>query len=91
VGRPREPERTCVGCRRKSPKRSLLRIARTPAGGVALDATGSTPGRGAYVHEDRACVEAALSHGALWRALRTGADADTATRLRRRIEGAGAR
>ena len=33
---------------------------------------GSAPGRGAYVHRDEACVEAALSHGALARALRAG-------------------
>ena len=83
---PREPERTCVGCRGKGPKRSLLRVARGPRG-VSVDEGGRAPGRGAYVHRDRACVEAALARGALWRALRTRADADTAARLRRRIEG----
>ncbi len=86
MARPREPERTCVGCRRKGPKRSLLRVARGPDM-VTLDLSGRAPGRGAYVHDDRDCVEAALARGALWRALRTGADADAAARLRRQIEG----
>jgi hypothetical protein len=38
------------------------------------------------VHRDAACVDAAFARGALWRALRTGADADAAARLRRDIE-----
>ncbi len=87
MARASEPVRTCVGCRGKGPKGSLLRIARAPAGGVGVDVSGRAPGRGAYVHRDRACMEAALARGALWRALRTGADADAAARLRRQIEG----
>jgi predicted RNA-binding protein YlxR (DUF448 family) len=83
----REPERTCVGCRGREPKRSLLRLARTPDGLVAVDALGRSPGRGAYVHRNAACVDAAFARGALWRALRTGADADAAARLRQEIEG----
>jgi predicted RNA-binding protein YlxR (DUF448 family) len=83
----REPERTCVGCREKAPKRALVRIARAPDGTVAVDGIGRAPGRGAYVHRDPACLDAALAKGALWRALRTGADRDAAARLRRDIEG----
>ncbi len=82
----REPERTCVGCREKGWKRSLLRIARRPDGSVVVDPVGREPGRGAYVHRDPACVDAALARGALWRALRTQADRDGAARLRRDIE-----
>ncbi len=83
----REPKRTCVGCRTAESKGSLLRIARSPDGVVTLDESGSAPGRGAYVHRDRGCVESALARGALWRALRTGPDQDAADRLRRQIEG----
>jgi predicted RNA-binding protein YlxR (DUF448 family) len=81
-----EPERTCVGCREHAAKRDLLRIARAPDGAVALDPRGRAPGRGAYVHLDRTCVDAALSHGALWRALRMHSDPDAAARLRRNME-----
>ncbi|MGZ8598721.1 MAG: RNase P modulator RnpM [Actinomycetota bacterium] len=86
--RGREPERTCVGCRGKGPKASLVRIVRGADGSVAIDPGGKAPGRGAYVHRDPACVEAALVKGALWRALRTGASPDAAARLRQEIEGA---
>jgi uncharacterized protein len=66
------PERTCVGCRASAPKAALVRVARSPAGGVAVDPTGSAPGRGAYVHRSAACVEAALRKGGLARSLRVG-------------------
>ena len=83
----REPERTCVGCRQRSPKRSLVRIAATPSGEILVDRSGRTPGRGAYVHRDAACIAAAFARGgALWRALRTQASADAAARLRHEME-----
>ncbi|HSJ50642.1 MAG TPA: YlxR family protein [Actinomycetota bacterium] len=84
----REPVRTCVGCRTTGSKRSLLRVARLPDGRVVVDPSGRAPGRGAYVHRDLVCVEAALARGGLWRILRTGAPLDAAARLRREIEGA---
>ncbi|MEX2203827.1 MAG: YlxR family protein [Actinomycetota bacterium] len=85
---PHEPERTCVGCRGKAPKRSLLRLAVDSDGRVAVDPTGRQPGRGAYLHRDRSCVDAALAHGALVRALGAGAaPPDPAARLRQEIEG----
>jgi predicted RNA-binding protein YlxR (DUF448 family) len=75
-------ERTCVGCRRKADKRELLRVVRVDEGRVAVDPSGSAPGRGAYVHHDAECVEAALEHGAVARALRTGLAAEGAARLK---------
>ncbi|HEY69110.1 MAG TPA: YlxR family protein [Anaerolineae bacterium] len=63
------PQRTCVGCRQVLPKRSMTRIVRTPEG-VRVDPTGKTPGRGAYLHNQRSCWEVGL-HGALAKALRT--------------------
>lgn len=63
------PQRTCVGCREVLPKRSLIRIVRSPDG-VKVDRTGKAPGRGAYLHDKRSCWQQAL-RGALARALRT--------------------
>jgi uncharacterized protein len=83
----REPERTCVGCRERSPKRSLLRIAAPSSGEILVDSSGRTPGRGAYVHRDAACVAAAFARGgALLRALRAQASTDAAARLRHEME-----
>jgi uncharacterized protein len=75
------PERTCVGCRVKAPKANLLRVVRPAGGGVAVDPSGSAPGRGAYVHVDAGCMKAAVRHGAFPGALRTGLTAETAARL----------
>jgi uncharacterized protein len=81
----REPERSCVGCRARASKAELLRVARTPAG-VRVDPLGTTPGRGAYVHRDPACVGAALRKGALASALHTGLAQEELARLRNDIE-----
>lgn len=82
----RHPERTCVGCRSKSSKRTLLRFVRTSGGAVTLDPGGSAPGRGAYIHPDAACAEPALERGALARALRTSLSPKEAGRLMAEIE-----
>ena len=81
------PARTCVGCRERAAKGDLLRLVVAAGGSVRLDPSGSGPGRGAYVHRRRSCVEAALSRGALARGLRTGLDEQGAATLRTDIEG----
>ncbi len=64
------PQRTCVACREVNEKRSLIRLVRTPDG-VVVDPTGRLPGRGAYLHDSKACWEKALKKGILARALKT--------------------
>jgi hypothetical protein len=64
------PERTCVACRTKRPKRELIRIVRTPSGAVVVDKRQKQNGRGAYLCPQRACWERALRHGVLNHALR---------------------
>lgn len=86
MARAREPERTCVACRGKGPKRDLLRVVRAPDGAVRIDPGGKAAGRGAYVHRDRACARTAIERGALVRALRARLDPDGAARLRDDIE-----
>jgi uncharacterized protein len=76
-----EPERTCVGCRTTAPKRTLIRVVRTPEGTVAVDPTGTAPGRGAYLHGSRLCVRAAIRGGSVSRALKVRLPADQAARL----------
>jgi uncharacterized protein len=82
------PVRTCAGCRRRAPKGNLIRVVRTAAGDVDLDPAGHAPGRGGYLHADRACVDAALEAGgrSLARALRTGIGGEAAGRLRVRFD-----
>ena len=61
----------------------MTRLVRSPEGDIRLDgagrAGGRTAGRGAYVHPQLACWDAAL-HGGIDRALRTRLnDSDRAT------------
>ncbi len=71
------PQRTCVGCREVNAKRQLVRVVRTAGGQVEVDPTGKAAGRGAYLHERRACWARALDKGSLEQALRmTITDAD---------------
>lgn len=69
VRRKHVPQRTCVGCREVLPKRSLIRIVRGPDA-IQVDPTGKLAGRGAYLHDQRACWDRALK-GALAHALKT--------------------
>lgn len=57
-----------MGCRQVLPKRSLIRVVRTPSG-VLIDPSGKAKGRGAYVHDRRKCWRRALD-GSLEHALK---------------------
>ncbi len=82
VRRRHVPERSCVACRTKRPKRELIRIVRTPDGRVEVDESGKRNGRGAYLCRQRRCWERALKRGSLARALRTSITAEMAEALR---------
>lgn len=61
--------RTCLGCRQRAARSSLLRlVARN--GEVVADHSATLPGRGAWVHPSIDCVNTALTRKAFGRALR---------------------
>jgi uncharacterized protein len=64
------PQRTCVGCREVNAKRQFVRLVRSAAGQVDVDPTGKAAGRGAYLHDRRACWAHALERKILDQALR---------------------
>jgi predicted RNA-binding protein YlxR (DUF448 family) len=66
-----EPERTCIGCRRRAVATELARFALRD-GRVSLwgRGAGRPRGRGAALHPDAACLRAALRAGAFARAFR---------------------
>ncbi|MHB8587587.1 MAG: YlxR family protein [Candidatus Dormibacteraceae bacterium] len=68
--------RTCVGCRGEAGKAGLIRLVRRAEGGAMVDPTGRGTGRGAYLHDDPACVELARKRRSLDRALRTAIQPD---------------
>ena len=53
------PERKCMGCNEKRPKKELVRVVRTPEGEVVLDTVGKKSGRGAYICKSVSCFEKA--------------------------------
>ncbi|MCT2042829.1 YlxR family protein [Pseudoclavibacter alba] len=67
-----EPVRTCVGCRARAPRPSLVRVTAGPDR-FLVDLTASNAGRGAWLHPDSACIQTALTRKALQRALRVRA------------------
>ena len=62
--------RTCVGCKERAAKSSLLRLV--AAGDVIQpDPRAQLPGRGAYLHPSPGCLDLARRRRAFPRALRT--------------------
>ena len=61
--------RTCVGCKERAAKSSLLRLV-AAGDGIVPDPQARQPGRGAYLHPSRACLELAQRRRAIPRALR---------------------
>jgi predicted RNA-binding protein YlxR (DUF448 family) len=74
-----------VGCHTVLPKRSLIRLVRLPEG-VHIDPTGKMAGRGAYLHDRRACWEKSLK-GSLAHALRADLTPEDLGRLRQYMQG----
>src|SRR5487761_1186669 len=63
------PVRTCVGCKERAAKSSLLRLV-AAGDGIVPDPQARQPGRGAYLHPSLACFELAQRRRAFPRALR---------------------
>lgn len=64
-----DPMRMCAGCRERAPKKELIRVVRTPEGGLLLDARDKAPGRGAYICRKAECLQKARKSRALERML----------------------
>ncbi len=64
------PLRRCIACGEQLPKGELIRIVRTPEGGVEGDPTGKRSGRGAYLCRDSRCWDQSLKRSRLDQVLR---------------------
>lgn len=65
------PLRKCVACQQMMPKKSLIRVVRSPEGEVSIDLTGKKSGRGAYLCGKVECFKLAHKNKALDRALKS--------------------
>ncbi|MCL1906207.1 MAG: YlxR family protein [Clostridiales bacterium] len=66
-------------------KNLLLRLARDARGDILLDLSGKSPGRGAYICPDEACLQKAKKSRALERALRVKTEDTLWQQLREEI------
>ena len=64
------PERMCLGCQEIKPKKTLIRIVRTPDDTIEIDRTGKRSGRGAYICPNNECLNKALKGNRLEKALK---------------------
>lgn len=70
-----ESVRTCVGCRSRAVRSSLLRIVARESE-IVVDETATFPGRGAWLHPTVACFQEAQRRRAFGRALRVTSQLD---------------
>ena len=71
---PTGPVRTCIGCRARAARSHLVRIVLDTPTSVAVDTNASAPGRGAWLHPERACLDQAVRRRAIGRALRAAGE-----------------
>jgi uncharacterized protein len=81
--------RTCLSCRRKGSKKSMIRMTLGDDGKILVDVRYTAPGRGAYVCRKRECLDALARGGMFGRAFRRKGVVQTGpkdlTRLRREM------
>ncbi|WP_297781779.1 YlxR family protein [Aeromicrobium sp.] len=73
TGRLVEVVRTCVGCRQRADKTTLVRVVAVQESTTVVvtpDLHGTLPGRGAHLHPTARCLELATRRKAFGRALR---------------------
>ena len=77
------PQRTCIGCKCKKPKKEMIRIVRTPDGKIIIDETGKKSGRGAYLCGDVKCLDIAFKGNSLSKSLKQDIPLQTLDELRK--------
>lgn len=95
VGPSGGPVRTCIGCRKRELAVELLRVVAVDGGNetgngsgvVIVDVARKLPGRGAWLHPDPACLQAAVRRRAFGRALRIAGSPDITAVSERLLDG----
>lgn len=80
------PQRQCMGCRERKPKRDMIRVVRKVDGTVMLDFGGKVSGRGAYVCPNPECLKKAQKSRALDRSLEVTIPEEVYQRLAKEME-----
>ena len=80
------PQRQCMGCRERKPKKELIRVVRGTDGTVSLDFSGKAPGRGAYLCPNPECLQKAMKSKSLDRSLEVTIPQEVYCRLQKEME-----
>ena len=80
------PQRQCMGCRERKPKRDMIRIVRGTDGVVSLDFSGKMNGRGAYICPDPECLKKVRKSKAFDRSLEVSIPEEVYERLEKEME-----
>ena len=80
------PQRQCMGCRERKPKKDMIRIVRGTDGIVRLDFGGKMNGRGAYICPDAECLKKVRKSKALDRSLEVPIPDEVYERLEKEME-----
>lgn len=65
------PLRKCISCGESKEKRELIRIVKNKEGEIKVDLTGKANGRGAYICNNKNCLEKLKKSNKLAKALNT--------------------
>ena len=80
------PQRQCMGCRERKPKKEMIRVVRGTDGTVSLDFGGKMNGRGAYICPDPECLKKVRKSKALERSLEVEIPQEVYDRLEKEME-----
>ena len=80
------PQRQCMGCRERKPKREMIRIVPGTDGVVRLDFGGKMNGRGAYICPNPECLKKVQKPKALDRSLEVPIPDEVYERLHKEME-----
>ena len=80
------PQRQCMGCRERKPKREMIRIVRGTDGVVRLLFCGKMNGRGAYICPNPECLKKVQKSKALDRSLEVPIPDEVYERLQKEME-----
>ncbi len=76
------PQRTCIGCRQKKDKTSLIRIVCNKQGEISIDKSEKKQGRGAYICNNKDCLEKAIKSKGIERSFKRKIDEEVYNNLR---------
>ena len=80
------PMRQCVGCGDMHNKKEMMRVLKTPEGGITLDKTGKKNGRGAYLCMTKECLIKAQKNKGLERSFKMSIPNDVYDSLKKEFD-----